>query len=304
MTAPFDPFTALATPDEPRRPRERFVDQLRRQLLEEAMTDIEPTATTDPRAGTGLNQPDDRSFTSYTGGASNLFYFSLAAPDLERSKAFFGRVLGWEVAGGTLGGHIANITPAGGLVPNASPRDATLTLTVDDLEAAMEQVVAAGGTIEGQVMSGEPGDWVNCRDDQGTRISLQYPGTGNYAEHARRPRKGDAHGDLFYFSLPVADGEQARRFYHQVFGWELSDPGPQGGMNARNLIIDGGVQAGSPGDTVMLWFRVDDLANSVELIRELGGDATEPEDTPQGLIASCHDDQGVPFGLVEPAPGY
>ncbi len=246
----------------------------------------------------------DRPFTAATGGVSNLFYFTVPAPDLERSKTFFGRVLGWEVAGGSLGGHIASVTPPGGLNPGASPEALMVFVTVDDIDAAVARVVELGGTIEGSVGRGDAGAWVTCRDDQGTWFTVQDPTGGAYADHARTPVRGTRHGDLFYFSLPVPDGERARRFYGDLFGWELTDPGPQGGMHAANLVIDGGVGAGREGDHVELWFRVDDLDAAIELIRELGGDATDAEDTPQGLISSCHDDQGVPFGLVEPAQGF
>ena len=81
---------------------------------------------------------------------------------------------------------------------------------------------------------------------------LQSAGEGQYLEYARNPVKGSQHGDLFYFSLPVPDGERARRFYGELFGWDFAAPESQGGMNARNLLIDGGIGAGRDGDHVEL----------------------------------------------------
>ena len=242
--------------------------------------------------------------TSHTGGVSNLFYFTVPAPDLERSKAFFGRVLGWEVGGGALGGHVSSVTPAGGLMPGAAPDTPMVFITVDDLDAAMAKVIELGGEVDDEVSRGEAGAWVACRDDQGTRFTLQDPTDGIHVEYAKAPVKGIRHGDLFYFSLPVADGDAGRRFYGELFGWEFGEPGSAGGMNAHNLVTEGGIGAGREGDHVELWFRVDDLAASIELIRELGGDATDAEDTAEGLISFCHDDQGVAFGLAQPAPGF
>ncbi len=250
------------------------------------------------------NLTDDRSFTSHTGGASNLFYFTMPAPDLERSKAFYSRVLGWVVEGGSLGGHIASVTPAGGLSPGSPPDELMVFLTVDDIDDAAARVVELGGSVEGSINRGESGAWVACRDDQGTWFTIQDPGGGAYAEYGRSPVKGTAHGDLFYFSLPVRDGDQGRRFYGTLLGWEFSEPGSAGGMNAHNLITEGGIGAGREGHHAELWFRVDDIDAAVELVRELGGDATDPFDTPQGRMSSCHDDQGVAFGLAEPAAGY
>lgn len=291
--SPADPLAVLSTPDERRQPRVRFATELRQRLQEAAMS-----------AETSDQTVTEGGVTAYTGGVSNLFYFTLPAPDMERSKAFFGRVLGWQVAGGSLGGHIANVTPAGGLFPGRAADEPTVFIVVDDIEEAAAKVVELGGVVEGRIEGGAPGRFVSCRDDQGTQFHLQSAGEGEYLEYARNPEKGSSHGDLFYFSLPVPDGERARRFYGELFGWELTDPGPQGGMNAHNLIIDGGIGAGRDGDHAELWFRVDDLAAAIELIRELGGDATDIEDTPQGLISYCHDDQGVPFGLAEPAAGF
>lgn len=250
-------------------------------------------------------QPDDtQPVTASTGGVSNLFYFTLPAPDLERSKAFYGRVLGWEVAGGSQGGNIDNITPAGGLSPGASPDQPTVYITVDDIEAAAAKVVELGGTVEGEIERYGAGASLSCRDDQGTQFYLQDPAGGAYVDYARAPQKGSSHGELFYFSLPVADGERGRHFYSTLFGWDFGEPGSAGGMNAHNVIVEGGIGAGRDGDRVEMWFRVDDISAAVATVRELGGSADDPFDTPQGLIAQCTDDQGVDFGLAQPAPGF
>jgi predicted enzyme related to lactoylglutathione lyase len=250
--------------------------------------------------------PTDRSdsIVAATGGVSNLFYFTLPAPDLERSKAFFGRLFGWVVEGGSLGGHIANVTPAGGLMPGASPGDRSVFITVDDVEAAAAKVVEMGGRVDGEIVQGEPGTWLSCRDNQGTQFHLQDPSTGVHAEYARSPQPGRSHGDLFYFSLPVRDGEAGRRFYSELFGWDLGEPGSAGGMHARNMTTDGGIGGGRDGDRVDLWFRVDDIEAAVGTVVELGGQTSEVFDTPEGLIAQCVDDQGVEFGLAQPAAGY
>jgi hypothetical protein len=48
--------------------------------------------------------------------AKELFYFSLYSPsDLEKAKVFYRKVFGWEIGGGSLGGHVDNVenTPLG-----------------------------------------------------------------------------------------------------------------------------------------------------------------------------------------------
>ena len=133
---------------------------------------------------------------------------------------------------------------------------------------------------------------------------LQDPSEGVHADYALDPQKGTSHGDLFYFSLPVRDGEAGRRFYSELLGWDLGEPGSAGGMNAGNLVTDGGIGVGRDGDRPDLWFRVDDIRAAVDLVAELGGTASDIFDTPQGLVARCADDQGVEFGIAEPAEGY
>ncbi len=319
-----DPFNALANTDRPMEPRARFAAQLKQRLIDQAQanttqatreeTRLMATTKSDTKSDTEsttesttetASRPTPGWITDATGGVSNLFYFTVPAPDLERSKAFYGAVFGWEVEGGSLGGHIPAVTPAGGLNPSAtSPDERTVYIAVDDIEAATARVVELGGTVEGDIEYFDPGAMARCRDDQGTSFSLQQPGEGDYAEYARNPQKGSSHGDLFYWSLPVQDGAAGRAFYSALFGWDFGSEGSEGGMHAENMVTDGGIGAGRHGDRVDFYFRVDDAASTAEAIRTAGGDASDPMDTPQGIVVDCTDDQGVKFGLVQPADGF
>ena len=53
-----------------------------------------------------------------------------------------------------------------------------------------------------------------------------------------------------------------------------------------------------------LYFRVDDIHDACTRVRELGGHAAIPSESPSGLSAIVADDQGVSFSLWQPAPGY
>jgi len=44
---------------------------------------------------------------------------------------------------------------------------------------------------------------------------------------------------------------------------------------------------------------VDDVAEALERVRTAGGDAEQPTTEPYGVVASCVDDQGTPFAVVE-----
>lgn len=248
---------------------------------------------------TDTADPSPNHYLADLDGVSNLFYFSLPAPDLDRAKAFYGSVLGWRVEGGSLGGHVANVTPPGGLDPTATSTDThTVYLTVFDLDAALARIRELGGSVE-HTVEYDTGRMARCRDDQGTAFCLQEPSDG-YLHHARNPAKGSGHGDLYYFSLPVEDGEAGRRFYHELLGWDFGPQGSAGGMHAENMVTDGGIGAGRPGDHAEFWFRVDDLATAIETVRAAGGTAGDPMDTPQGAVSQCADNQGVEFGLIQP----
>ncbi len=324
-----DPLTALIGTDLPLEPRPEFAASLNNRLHrlaaepspggkvdrynrpttnnqpnnndDDKNLDEEDNHEDDTMSDTPHPSPTDSgiNYLADLDGVSNLFYFSLPAPDIDKAKTFYGTVLGWRVEGGSLGGHVINVTPPGGLDPTAAATDThTVYLTVFDLDAAMAKVRELGGTVEGTGDYGT-GRMARCRDDQGTRFCLQEP-SEEYLDHAHNPAKGTDHGDLFYFSLPVPDGDTGRRFYQSLLGWNFGPQGSAGGMHAENMITDGGIGAGRGGHRPEFWFRVDDLAASIETVRSAGGTATDPMDTPQGPISQCSDDQGVEFGLIQP----
>ena len=235
--------------------------------------------------------------------AHELFYFNLYAPDLDKSKVFYKKVLGWEIGGGSMGGHVDNTnTPCG--VGSGSSNNAVY-FTVEDLTAALAKLEANGGKVISKEEYKGIGPAAFCQDNQGTNIALQEPGTPEMKKHAADVKKGSQHGDLFFFSLPVKDEEKAMQFYGTVLGWEFGAKGSQGGMGVNNFKgPDGGLGCGRDGHFPSLWFRVDDVKKSVELVEEAGGTPGDIFDAPEGTMSECQDDQGVTFGIVQPAAGY
>lgn len=110
------------------------------------------------------------------GKHGDVGYQTIYAPDVERAKAFLGRVLGWTYrAGSTPGGWEAEgVVPMTGLAGGADRVEVQLCFQVDDVEAAVERVRAAGGTA--QEPERKPyGALVECEDDQGMRFQLWQP---------------------------------------------------------------------------------------------------------------------------------
>ena len=107
-------------------------------------------------------------------------------------------------------------------------------------------------------------------------------------------------GDLVYFVVPVADADRGRAFYGELFGWDFSPGNVPGGFNVTNTTPPGGLHGGGEGRAPQVWFGVEDIEAACAKVRELGGEAGEPEKIASGWMASCTDDQGTSFNLWAP----
>jgi uncharacterized glyoxalase superfamily protein PhnB len=108
-------------------------------------------------------------------------------------------------------------------------------------------------------------------------------------------------GDLYYFTLPVADVPKAKRFFGAVLGWQFAatDNG-----HIENISAPPGAVATSTDDGPRLWFVVDDIHTAVARVRAAGGTAQEPVNYESGWSADCVDDQGTVFSISVPSPEY
>ena len=104
-------------------------------------------------------------------------------------------------------------------------------------------------------------------------------------------------GDLVYFTIPAADAERAQAFYGGLFGWSFSTGNVPGGFNIEGPTPRGGIFGGGEGSRPHPYFDVDDILAATARVRELGGEASDPEEIASGWMSHCKDDQGVEFGL-------
>jgi predicted enzyme related to lactoylglutathione lyase len=107
----------------------------------------------------------------------------------------------------------------------------------------------------------------------------------------------DARPSLIEF--PADDPERALRFWSGVLGGELderSEAEGRGWQTHSTAPAVGVHQRGTgPGDTVSLpYFEVEDLDESMERVRSLGGSVIHPG----SRFAVCRDSEGSPFGLT------
>ena len=110
---------------------------------------------------------------------------------------------------------------------------------------------------------------------------------------------------MVHLEIPVDDTAAARAFWGGLFGWEFQQyPGPTEYHMAR-VTDDSGVaisqEPGKRGPRVYL--DVEDIQAGTGRVRELGGEANEPQAVPtMGWFAVCRDDQGNEFGLWQTDP--
>ena len=113
--------------------------------------------------------------------------------------------------------------------------------------------------------------------------------------------------ELGYFTFAVPDTKKGARFFGDLFGWRFHDA-PAGHAKTyrhiNNIELAGGLVNRDDAMPLRPYFRVDDIQIAVSKVRALGGSSDEPSQSSSGWSCLARDDQGVPFGLWQPAPGF
>src|SRR5688500_15553052 len=109
--------------------------------------------------------------------ANPMIHWELMVNDVERAKAFYGRVFGWKFS--SYGPEYTMIdtggTPGGGLMPRpASAPAAALNVyfEVSDLEQTLDDVVEAGGTVAVPRTEIPPGWFAMIVDPDGIAVGI------------------------------------------------------------------------------------------------------------------------------------
>lgn len=231
-------------------------------------------------------------------------YISLWVPDDEVSAPFFASVLGWRYTPAANHSRLRDgSVPAQGLVGatglaaagrHLEHPTAFLSFVVDDVDAAVGRVRAAGGT------AAEPretpyGRSADCEDDQGTGFALHNATPGE-----RRPAiNGTGHGNVAYLTIEVIDGARARAFYGSVLGWTYAPGSVPDGSQVVGTAPMVGMHGGQDRATVVPSYLVDDITVAVARVRVGGGTSSEPEDHPYGRTVTCTDPTGLRYYLHE-----
>ncbi|MCF6385869.1 VOC family protein [Mycobacterium sp. MBM] len=107
-------------------------------------------------------------------GPGELSYITYFAEDSAAFRAFYSRVLHWTFTAGRVqdGWAVEDVHPMAGMA-GGNPAPVTVPMwTVDDIDAAVERVRAAGGTVIEEPSAQSYGKSALCADDQGARFYL------------------------------------------------------------------------------------------------------------------------------------
>ncbi len=179
----------------------------------------------------------------------------------------------------------------------------SMVANVADADAFIERAVAGGATLQRPIQNahGSRNGWIT--DPFGHRWNIATP-ERPAGPSVRRP------SEPYYLTLTSPDVERAAVFYGQVLDWEFSEANNNAGRHITNTKMAMGMRPPhtewddtAPGE-IQLWFTVRDFDDALERVRVAGGTALAVTGYDSGREARCEDDQGTPFRLSEPAPGY
>jgi len=120
-----------------------------------------------------LNKPPGRATRERHG---DVGYITLAVPDDERAREFYGAVLGWEFTAGSVprGWEVGGVRPMVGMAGGADRTEVQLCYRVNDIALAIRRVGEHGGRA-GEAVRRPYGLMADCVDDQGIVFQLWEP---------------------------------------------------------------------------------------------------------------------------------
>jgi predicted enzyme related to lactoylglutathione lyase len=250
--------------------------------------------------------------------AQSFIWYELMTTDPGAAKAFYRKVVGWEMqafGGGTDYTVLdAGDGQVGGIM--ALPTQARATglkpcwlgyIGVDDVDAAADRIAKAGGAIH-RAPEDIPGvgRFAVVADPQGAAFMLlkgTTDGPPPKAFKATTPRH------VGWNELHTTDWKAGLAFYSKLFGWAKSDAFDMGAMGTYLVFNAGGDAIGGmmtspnfPRPVWLFYFNVDSIDAGHRRLTDAGGQVLfGPSEVPGGgWIIQATDPQGAMFALVGP----
>ena len=232
--------------------------------------------------------------------------------DVERAKAFYTEVVGWNIVTTPMGDDEATMFAAAG-VPRAHlmappmegvPSHWTNYLRVEDVDASTAAAVEHGGQVMVPPTDIPVGRFSVVTSPSGAAVSLFHEGDPS-AENA--PREGNGH--FHWTELHSTDIAADLPWLQATFGLTISEmPMPQGGT--YNLLMHGdeliggampNMHEGAP-SMWLTWVAVDDVDAAYARVSANGGTQLgELWDMPgTGRMGIVQDPTGAVIGLIQP----
>lgn len=243
-------------------------------------------------------------------------WYELATPDPAGSTAFYGAILGWDVAP-TGGDHYHIISKDGegiggflNLTAEMQKQGAEPAwlgyLAADDVDAKAAEITAAGGTIR-MAPWDIPGFGraALVADPDGNPFYIMkgaMPGESTaFSKFEPRP------GHCAWNELIAKSSDKAIAFYGAQFGWSVDGAMDMGDMGQYRFLKGKDAVFGAVMDEAMglptgwvYYFRVPSIPVAIETLTALGGQVLHgPQEIPGGdVIVNALDPQGATFALV------
>ncbi|MDJ0653352.1 MAG: VOC family protein [Xanthomonadales bacterium] len=238
-----------------------------------------------------------------------------ATTDLDGSEKFYSSVFGWsaERITGSDGNvyslqrlHGSMVAGIYALIPSllemgVQPHWGTY-VEVDDLDATLARVKAAGGTVhDGPLEEPDVGSIAVIEDTVGAFLRLWHSAPAHGGEVFNVP------GAMTWNELNTMQPEKAAAFYHEVLGVEIETtdgPRPYTLMKADGRPVAGILQATPDTGSKPSWdvyFATGDVDATSAMVTRAGGNVLrEPFDIPGGgRMAVLADPQGAVFEVIK-----
>ncbi len=256
----------------------------------------------------------------------DFIWYELMTDDADGARDFYSAVVGWDIetqASGDMdyrmicsdNGPVAGLMPLTAQMQSDGARSCWLGyINVDDVDATVDEVNAAGGTIHMPPWDiPGVGRMAFVADPQGVTFYIMKPtppADNPDATSTSFAATTPMVGHCAWNELSTTDPEAAKAFYGKLFGWVKDgdmDMGPLGSYeflrDAAGRFALGAVMPKTPNMRASMWtyyFRVKDIDAATAMIANHSGTVIqEPIAIPGGDFSMVGiDPQGAPFGLV------
>lgn len=255
-------------------------------------------------------------------GVGNIIWYELMSADPLGSKAFYERLLPWQIEVEPSGasdyrmitapaGNVGGVLTLTEEMTAGGARPCWVTYVhVDDVDASVAEVAAQGGQVlmPAHDMPGV-GRFAMVADCNGAPFYVMRPLPTTVDENVP-VFAPDREGHVGWNELYASDPAAALGFYDKLFGWEAGDRMPMGPAGDYVFIEHGGTRLGGVmprTDIPSAWafyFRVADIHAAKDALTAAGGTLLMgPVQVPGGSHALLAiDPQGAVFGAVGPGP--